>query len=129
MGRRQATLVEQPTHVIIDAVVHHTGDSPLLRKFVELVAKKVGLNIVERDDGSKVIDSLPFYKTEGTFGDGCSCLALLIESNIAVHTRDAERIVNLDVFSCRNFSWTEIIKLMDKFFGIEKVTRIDILQR
>ena len=122
-------MVDTPTHLVLDITAISMPDTKVLEGFVRDVANTLGLNIVRREDGSEVIESLGFYNTEGTFGDGNSCLALLVESNIAVHTRDKGNLINIDIFSCRQFAWWEMIGKCRKWFGIDKVNQLKVLER
>jgi len=122
-------MVATPTHLVLDIVAEEMPTTKKLEGFVRDVANSLELNIVQREDGSEVIESLGFYNTEGEFGDGNSCLALLIESNIAVHTREEGQLINIDIFSCKEFAWWEMIGKCRKWFGVAKVNQLKVLER
>lgn len=118
-----------PCHLILDVRVRDTGTISVIEEFVKNVAECLDLHIAKRWDGTEVIETLEVHQSEGEFGSGISCLALLVESNITLHTRDTIKIINLDVFSCRLFSWPKVIDMAEEVFGIEETLRLTVLKR
>ena len=124
-----------PMHYLMDAICEQSlGDVEIVESFVHEVVDTLGLHIVKREDGTEVIDSLSFELDPGLepsdqFGPGVSCLALISESNIAVHTRTLEQKINIDVFSCRPFEVYEIKSLIDRYFKISTIEHERLLRR
>lgn len=124
-----------PMHYLLDAkCAKGLDDVVVVEAFVREVVDRLGLHIVKRTDGSEVIDSLSFEEdknlpSDDQFGAGVSCLALISESNIAVHTRTLEQKINIDVFSCRGFPTDEIYSVIDRYFEVQQIERQQILSR
>ena len=123
-----------PTHYIFDGICSKNLDSIIVaEEFVREVVETLGLHIVVRSDGSEVIDSLLFKEDEelgpDQFGPGVSCLALISESNIALHTRTWEGKVNLDIFSCRPFESSNLFEIVHRYFNVTRTDRSLLLRR
>lgn len=75
------------------------------------------LELVERIGMSVLAGPLTAVETENNQEQGCSGVILLHESHAAVHTYSRVQRVFLDVFSCRAFQETTVIRSLEDHFG------------
>ena len=64
-----------------------------------------------------------------TFGPGISCIGILMESHIAVHTAPDRHMLNLDLFSCKKLDINEIYIVIEQTFLIDAIHRWEVIDR
>ena len=104
-------------HLVIDG---HGGD-PTTLKNVDLIHDF--LDRVPDQIGMTKIAPPQVYTYRGQKSDdwGVSGFVLIAESHITVHTFPTRSYMNVDVFSCREFSAEECLEFVKQWFGLPQV--------
>jgi S-adenosylmethionine decarboxylase len=102
----------------IDAI----DDPACLGEFLVSLVRKIGMKVVTgpllaSEDGG----------TETTYGH--SAVVILSESHASVHTYPRRGELFLDVFSCRPFDQSNVIRTCEEFFGGFAVSERTVLDR
>lgn len=75
--------------------------------------------------------TLKNIKTSNLLDDGCSGFVIIATSHVSLHAWPAYRMVNLDIFSCEEFSVDEVVNFAMRHFqssdvevhAVERATR------
>eukprot|EP00539_Tryblionella_compressa_P019368 CAMPEP_0178865454 /NCGR_PEP_ID=MMETSP0747-20121128/4430_1 /TAXON_ID=913974 /ORGANISM="Nitzschia punctata, Strain CCMP561" /LENGTH=651 /DNA_ID=CAMNT_0020532265 /DNA_START=14 /DNA_END=1969 /DNA_ORIENTATION=+ len=100
-------------HLLVDI---DNVDASFLNSDVELESAMVRLV-----DNSRL--TLLSYHCHGLYPDGVSCVGVLLESHIALHTWPSHGVIALDLFTCGSASLLDSMPLIEELFAIPRKGR------
>ena len=104
-------------HLLIDGFggdVQKINGRDFIYKFLDEYPSKIGMNKIH---GPHVVN----YAGGGEHDWGVSGFVMIAESHISIHTFPARSYVNIDVFSCRDFDDSEVLKNIKEIFSLDYV--------
>lgn len=108
-------------HLIADVVARVELDANQIEAFMEDIVKALDLHIVEW--------WAQVFPNGGEFGPGITAMMILSESHFVVHTSPERHMVNLDLFSCREFDGSMVRAAMGKAWDVQHWTRWEVITR
>jgi S-adenosylmethionine decarboxylase len=90
------------------------GDEAFLRRVLEEYPERI--NMVKVGPAE-----LRYIKTSNPLDDGYSGFTIIATSHVSLHAWEPYRMVNLDVFSCEEFSIEEVVAFARQTFEAEDV--------
>lgn len=97
------------------------GDEQFLRGVLEEYPERIKMVKVGPAE-------LRYIKTSNPLDDGYSGFAIIATSHVSLHAWEPYRMVNLDVFSCEEFSVEEVVAFARQTFQAEDV-EVHIIRR
>jgi len=99
------------THLIVDALADTNLDNlGAVSDFILESVRKVGLTLVYIHGQE--------FKNGSNLGPGVSVIGMLSESHMSVHTSPEHRLIQVDLYSCKEFDPERIRVLMDSTFKV-----------
>jgi len=81
----------------------------ILNAFMDATSRKLGL--------TQKWSHVWAFSNGSDFGIGLTGFSLLEESNITIHTRPEKQLLNIDIWSCREYNRAEAFGLVEQYFG------------
>ncbi|MFH1780122.1 MAG: S-adenosylmethionine decarboxylase [Candidatus Micrarchaeota archaeon] len=97
---------------LYDCSVSKLENEESLKKFLSVLPARIGMRKISRPLVKKVSNRLD---------EGLSGFVLLAESHVSVHTFPRLQSVNVDVFSCKPFDSTKVVKEVQEWFKARSV--------
>ena len=108
--------------LVADAVCRgRLDDVEVLNSFVQTLVEVTGLTEQHRH--------VQAFPNGSTFGAGLSCLVLLSESHLAIHTAPERGVLNLDLYSCNQFDPELVHQLCCKAWQVRWFSRWIVMER
>jgi len=87
----------------------------MLRKFMKDLSVKVGMTIIY---GPIVKD---LARKVNPFHGGLECVLIWAESGASVYTWEKEKFFTLDIYTCKKFNPTIVVKFAKEFFAAKQI--------
>lgn len=89
--------------------------------FLESLISRMGMRVLA--------GPLVGHENSGELKEGCSGVILLYESHAAIHTYLKQKEAFIDIFSCKDFETTTVLKVIAETFGEFSILEEQVLTR